>query len=93
MTHRSQRKRPYEDLRPALARLAPPAPQCHKIRDDLALVALGLLSGPEQTVVLHHIQHCSSCRRELHSLARVARELRRFQSSMDPKQLQLPPRE
>ena len=66
-----------------------PALQCHEIEDDLALMALGLLRGHEQTVVVEHIQHCSSCRSELQGLVLVARALRRFRSSIHPRSNEL----
>jgi hypothetical protein len=58
-----------------------PPQQCHEIKDDLALMALGLLNGTERLVVFGHVQHCRSCRRELDGLTRVARQLRHLTSS------------
>lgn len=48
------------------------SPDCRAVRDDLAELALGTLSGFERSVVLAHVQGCPSCLEEVGSLSAAA---------------------
>jgi hypothetical protein len=45
---------------------------CAAVRDDLAELALGTLSGLERSAVLSHVQFCSLCREEVDRLSAAA---------------------
>src|SRR5262245_27988802 len=71
-------------------RIRPPQ-QCHQIKDDLALMALGLLDGLEQRAVCGHLQHCPSRRRALDALTLVALRLRPLRLPIEPEHLNFLP--
>jgi hypothetical protein len=60
------------------------APTCEAVHDDLALFALGTLTGRDRAVVVDHLATCSDCRVELGSLTRVADALLALTPSQDP---------
>jgi hypothetical protein len=45
---------------------------CEAFSDDLALLALGTLSGRERAVVLSHLEGCASCSEEVEQLSLAA---------------------
>jgi hypothetical protein len=45
---------------------------CHEYSDDLAELALGILTGRERVATLAHVDSCARCADELEQLARVA---------------------
>ncbi len=49
-----------------------PSNGCAAVRDDLAELALGTLSGVERSTVLSHVQFCSLCREEVDRLSAAA---------------------
>lgn len=53
----------------------PSSPDCARIREALAELALGIADGEQRAVALDHVADCSDCRRELEELSRVADEL------------------
>ena len=57
-----------------------PIEGCEKFRDDLALLALGTLSGRRRAEVIDHLEGCVECAAELEGLS-VCRG-RRFSSSL-----------
>src|SRR5579875_3912148 len=46
--------------------------RCREIEDDLALAALGLLTGRARAAVLAHVEHCRACATTLEALSRSA---------------------
>lgn len=48
---------------------------CQQLRQVSAELALGALVGRERAQAVAHIEHCSSCREEVHALARVSDHL------------------
>lgn len=48
------------------------SPDCRRVRDDLAELALGTLSGFDRSVVLTHVQGCPSCLEEVRALSAAA---------------------
>ncbi len=49
--------------------MAPPDPRCLAIRDDLAALATGTLTGRDRSAVLEHLETCPACVAELEELA------------------------
>jgi hypothetical protein len=48
------------------------SPDCRGVRDDLAELALGTLSGFDRSVVLAHVQACPNCLEEVGALSAAA---------------------
>lgn len=45
--------------------------QCEVVHDDLAELALGILTGRERSVVLSHLARCTDCQTKVDRLSRV----------------------
>ena len=58
--------------------------RCEEIRDELAELALGTLSGRERSEVLGHVGSCPRCSAELEQLSVVADALLQLAPSMQP---------
>jgi hypothetical protein len=58
--------------------------RCAAIADDLALLALGTLSGPDRSAVLEHVDTCLRCRTELEQLTLVAETLQQLTPQVQP---------
>jgi Putative zinc-finger len=58
--------------------------QCDAIRDELAELALGLLSGRRRSEVLGHVETCPTCTRELDQLSQVADALVHLAPEIEP---------
>jgi Putative zinc-finger len=63
---------------------SPPDPGCETTHDDLAELALGMLSGLERSVVLSHVQGCSKCRDEVDRLSAVADAILTLAPEVEP---------
>jgi Putative zinc-finger len=58
--------------------------QCEAIQDDLAELALGVLSGRRRSEVLRHVESCSRCTGELERLSIVADALVHLAPEVEP---------
>lgn len=58
--------------------------QCEAVRDDLAELALGILSGRRRSEVLTHVEACSRCSAELGRLSIVADNLVQLAPEVEP---------
>lgn len=59
-------------------------PACAAVRDELAELALGTLSGRARSVVLDHVTGCAECSAELRQLSIVADELLQLAPQVEP---------
>jgi hypothetical protein len=58
--------------------------QCDAIHDELAELALGILSGRRRSEVLRHVETCQRCAREVDQLSLVADALLELTPEMEP---------
>jgi len=61
-----------------------PDPRCAAVRDDLAELALGTLSGVERSSVLAHVQGCADCRAEVDRLSSAADAILMLAPEIEP---------
>jgi anti-sigma factor RsiW len=60
------------------------ADRCVEWRDDLAELALGVLSGRRRSEVLNHVESCARCSAELEQLSIVADNLLQLAPEVEP---------
>ncbi len=57
---------------------------CDRLADDLAELALGVLTGRERAQALSHVESCPRCAEELEQLSRVADTVVQAAPEMEP---------
>ena len=60
------------------------SPTCEVVRDELAELALGTLTGRQRSAALAHVASCRGCRAELEHLALAADALVQLAPSVEP---------
>lgn len=60
------------------------SPTCEVVRDELAELALGTLTGRQRSAALTHVASCRGCRAELEHLALAADALVQLAPSVEP---------
>jgi hypothetical protein len=60
------------------------SPMCAAVADELAELALGVLTGRRRAVVLHHLEGCATCRAEVDQLSSALDALLQVAPSVEP---------
>jgi hypothetical protein len=58
--------------------------ECEAFKEDLAAIALGIVSGRRRAQVLEHVAHCPSCNSDLEELSIVADTMLEFAPEIEP---------